>query len=132
MAERVAAAIEADDSARIERRPRIAIPPGAVALDGIEVDVLVAVVSSDPTPAGAPELVVELWTSVRQPRLHQLAWRSLHVPEVWRVHPEEGWIEIVHPAHRESPLRIGRSGRMVSRGAGWRADFAVSAVVGGG
>jgi Uma2 family endonuclease len=128
--ERFAAAIETDDSARIQRRPRIPIPPGAVALDGIEVDVLVAVFASEPTPAAAPELVVELWSSVRQPRLHLLAWRSLHVPEVWRVHADEGWIEVVRPTGGQSQ-RVGPGGRVVSHGTGWRADFAVDTVVAG-
>ena len=129
LVERVAAAIETDDSARIQLRPRIPIPPGAVALDGIEVDVLVAVVPSEPTPAGAPELVVELWSSVRRPRLHVLAWRSLHVPEIWRVHADEGWIEVVHPTGGQPPQRVGPGGQIVSHGTGWRADFAVETVI---
>jgi len=100
-----------------------------VALDGIEVDVLLTVTAPDPAPAGTPELVVERWSAVDRPRLHLLAWRSLRVREVWRVHPDEGWIEIVHPTEVQAPQRVSLGDRVISQGTGWRANFDVHAVV---
>lgn len=125
----VASAIAVEDSARVALHPSISVPPGGVALDGIEVAVAVAVVPSDPGPVASPELVVELSAAVERPNLHRLAWRSLRVGEVWTVDTAGGWVQIWRPVSGEPPWRLRKGDRLVSEGRGWTADFAVDEVL---
>lgn len=68
----------------------IVLPPGVAAADGVDIQVALAVchesaVSQDRIQR-QPELVVE-FDGRRHPRLHDLAWRWLRVPDIWLIEP---------------------------------------------
>src|SRR3546814_7796283 len=102
--DRISDAIDVTDGIRLIVDGTVAVPPGLVAADGVELRVGLQIVSSDAgegsVRGGAPELVVEVSQGDSYPGLRSAAWRGLQVPERWILRSEE------HTSELQSLMRI--------------------------
>ncbi|HEY9557625.1 MAG TPA: hypothetical protein VIR58_12875 [Acidimicrobiales bacterium] len=130
--DRISDAIDVTDGIRLIVDGTVAVPPGLVAADGVELRVGLQIVSSDAgegsVRGGAPELVVEVSQGDSYPGLRSAAWRGLQVPERWILLPDEATILVeLRDSHGSSTERR-ESGLLTSQGRGWRCHLVVPEV----
>lgn len=122
----VAVALTVEQGYVVLTDSRVAVPPGVIAADGVDVSVSVVVCKADDVSGtrveGVPSLVVELEGDRAFPASRRLAWQSLGLPERWSVAPD-GVITVDTPT---AALDLKQGDHVRRQGPGWSCDAAVA------